>query len=116
MAVRRPKASERLAATLYSPPETWISKVRALRKGMMPGSRRWTSAPRERRSRLQLSVRMFRSVMGRKVAEEEPLGNDLPRGGNKDKYRNQRQTRMSDPPVTSSGPCLLPGGFACRLV
>src|SRR5687768_2524103 len=49
-AVRRPKQSERLAATLYSPPETWISRFFALRKGRMPGSRRWTSAPSERRS------------------------------------------------------------------
>src|SRR5438105_851942 len=50
MAVRMPKQSERLAATLYSPPETWISRERALRKGMMPGSRRVTRAPRERKS------------------------------------------------------------------
>src|ERR1019366_6518211 len=49
-AVRRPKQSERLAATLNSPPETWILHSVALRKGMIPGSRRWTSAPRERKS------------------------------------------------------------------
>ena len=34
MPVRRPKQSARLAATLYSPPETWMSSVRALRKGI----------------------------------------------------------------------------------
>src|SRR5436305_11618781 len=64
MAVRRPKASERLAATLYSPPETWMSRVRALRNGMTPGSRRWTSAPRERKSRSDGAERMARLIAG----------------------------------------------------
>src|SRR5947207_7683718 len=64
-AVLRPKQSERLAATLYSPPETWTSQVRALRNGMTPGSSRWTSAPSESRSSWQASVRMLRLFMGR---------------------------------------------------
>src|SRR5437764_51536 len=55
-AVLRPKQSERLAATLYSPPETWTSKVRALRNGMTPGSSRWTRAPSESRSSRQPTV------------------------------------------------------------
>src|SRR5436305_12580465 len=63
-AVRMPKQSDRLAATLYSPPETWTSKDRALRNGMTPGSSRWTSAPTESRSSWQASVRTFRVVMG----------------------------------------------------
>ena len=35
-----PKQSDRFAATLNSPPLTWIWHSVALRKGMMPGSRR----------------------------------------------------------------------------
>src|SRR5438045_7475915 len=61
--VRRPKQSERLAATLYSPPETWTSNERALRNGMTPGSSRWTSAPRERKSNAHGSVRSFKPFM-----------------------------------------------------
>src|SRR5579864_3422596 len=44
------KQSDRFAAQLNSPPLTWISQCVALRKGMMPGSRRWTSAPSETKS------------------------------------------------------------------
>src|SRR5947209_3231697 len=66
--VFRPKQSARLAATLYSPPETWTSKERALRKGMMPGSRRWTRAPRERKSRLAAGGTV--SVMGVNIRME----------------------------------------------
>src|SRR5437868_15167568 len=63
MPVRRRKQSDRLAATLYSPPETWISTDRALRKGITPGSSRWTTAPRARKSSVHGSVRIFRPVM-----------------------------------------------------
>src|SRR5262245_57182274 len=45
-----PKQSARLAATLNSPPLTWIWHSIALRKGMIPGSSRWTSAPSDTRS------------------------------------------------------------------
>src|SRR6266571_8097553 len=50
MPVWRRKQSARLAATLNSPPLTWIRHSFALRKGMTPGSRRWTSAPRAAKS------------------------------------------------------------------
>src|SRR5207247_2110593 len=59
MPVRIRKQSDRLAATLNSPPLTWIWHSAALRKGMMPGSSRWTRAPRESRSRSPLG-RMFK--------------------------------------------------------
>src|SRR5947209_2225660 len=62
-ALRRRKQSERAAATLYSPPETWTSKERALRKGTRPGSSRWTTAPRARKSRSQGSLRTVQAVM-----------------------------------------------------
>src|SRR6266702_1989258 len=62
MAVLMPKQSARLAATLNSPPLTWILQSVALRKGMMPGSRRWTSAPSERKSR-SASLRIFNAVI-----------------------------------------------------
>src|SRR5437588_11753786 len=61
--VRRPKQSDRLAATLYSPPETWTSNERAFRKGITPGSSRWTSAPRERKSSSHASLRTFKPLM-----------------------------------------------------
>src|SRR5512140_1657404 len=51
MPVRRRKQSARLAAQLNSPPLTWMRRSAALRKGTTPGSRRWTRAPRERKSR-----------------------------------------------------------------
>src|SRR5437016_3101863 len=63
MPLRRRKQSDKLAATLYSPPETCTSKLRALRKGMTPGSRRWTRAPRERKSRAQASLRIVRGMV-----------------------------------------------------
>src|ERR1017187_9821423 len=44
------KQSDRLAAQLNSPPLTWILHSVALRNGTMPGSRRLTSAPRDRKS------------------------------------------------------------------
>src|SRR2546423_339378 len=44
------KQSDKLAATLNSPPLTWIWHSVALRKGTTPGSSRWMSAPRERKS------------------------------------------------------------------
>src|ERR1039458_9920547 len=50
MPVCRRKQSARLAATLNSPPLTWIWHWVAFRKGMMPGSRRWTRAPSDTRS------------------------------------------------------------------
>src|ERR1051325_8039535 len=59
MPVLRPKQSERVAATLNSPPLTWMSHWVALRNGMMPGSRRCTRAPRDRKSRLPCAG-MFR--------------------------------------------------------
>src|ERR1051325_6353922 len=62
--VFRPKQSLKLAATLYSPPETWMSSFRALRNGMIPGSRRWTRAPRDRKSRSDGAVRMARLIAG----------------------------------------------------
>src|SRR5262249_17513004 len=55
--VRRPKQSARFAATLNSPPETWISNERALRNGIIPGSSRWTSAPSDRKSSSHASFR-----------------------------------------------------------
>src|SRR3954470_1159852 len=63
MPVRSRKQSDSPAATLYSPPETWTSNDRALRNGTTPGSRRWTRAPRERKSRAQGSWRTVRRVM-----------------------------------------------------
>ncbi len=45
------KQSARFAAQLNSPPLTWIAHSVALRKGMMPGSRRWMSAPTDTKSR-----------------------------------------------------------------
>src|SRR5258708_35237563 len=57
--VLRPKQSERLAATLNSPPLTWIWHSVALRKGMIPGSSRCTTAPRARKSSAP-SGRMFK--------------------------------------------------------
>ena len=45
------KQSDRLAATLNSPPLTWMLHSVALRNGMMPGSSLCTSAPSETRSR-----------------------------------------------------------------
>ena len=38
------------AAQLNSPPLTWILHSVALRNGMIPGSRRWISAPSDRKS------------------------------------------------------------------
>src|ERR1700722_11032004 len=63
MAVFRLKQSARLAATLYSPPETWTSKERALRNGMTPGSSRCTRAPRERKSSSHESWRIVKPLM-----------------------------------------------------
>src|SRR5579871_1463060 len=63
MPVRNPKQSASPAATLYSPPETWTSNLRALRKGTRPGSRRWTSAPRERKSNAHGSCRIGKPLM-----------------------------------------------------
>src|SRR5579864_8751379 len=57
------KQSERFAATLYSPPETWISTERAFRNGITPGSSRWTSAPNERKSSSQESLRTFKVLI-----------------------------------------------------
>src|SRR5436309_10408960 len=69
MPVWRRKQSARLAAVLNSPPLTWIAHSVALRKGITPGSRRWTSAPRDRKSRAP-SGRMFRpELMGRLALE-----------------------------------------------
>src|SRR5450755_3598806 len=50
MPVLRPKQSAKLAATLNSPPLTWIWHSVALRNGTMPGSRRWISAPSDTKS------------------------------------------------------------------
>src|SRR5450755_3115188 len=61
--VDRPKQSARLAAQLNSPPLTWIWQWVALRKGMMPGSRRWTSAPSESRPRAPAGGIWRKSVM-----------------------------------------------------
>jgi hypothetical protein len=62
MPVLSRKQSERLAETLNSPPLTWMSQCEALRNGMMPGSRRWTSAPRDRKSNAP-DLGMFRPVL-----------------------------------------------------
>ena len=51
MPVFRRKQSARLAAQLNSPPLTWMAHSVALRNGMMPGSRRWTRAPTDTKSR-----------------------------------------------------------------
>src|SRR5665647_2383979 len=59
MPVRLPKQSDRLAAQLNSPPLTWIWHSVALRKGTMPGSRRWMMPPRARKSN-SACWRMFR--------------------------------------------------------
>src|ERR1700690_116134 len=50
MPVFRRKQSDKLAATLNSPPLTWRSQRVALRNGTTPESRRWTRAPSDRRS------------------------------------------------------------------
>jgi hypothetical protein len=50
IAVRKPKQVDKLLATLYSPPETWSVYALASAKGMIPGSRRVTKAPRAKRS------------------------------------------------------------------
>src|SRR5207253_1082964 len=63
MPVFRPKQSDSAAATLYSPPETWTSNERALRKGIAPGSSRWISAPSERKSRAHASLRIWKPGM-----------------------------------------------------
>src|SRR5580692_9797197 len=62
MAVFMPKQSDRLAATLNSPPLTWMWHCDALRNGTMPGSSRCTSAPSERKSRSP-SLRIFKPLM-----------------------------------------------------
>src|ERR1700687_2493185 len=62
MPVRRPKQSDRFAATLYSPPETWISTERACGNGITPGSSRCTSAPSARKSRAHASLRILRPL------------------------------------------------------
>src|SRR5262249_40192036 len=62
-----PKQSDRLAATLYSPPDTWMSKQRPLRKGVVPGSSRWIRAPSERKSSAQGSVRSGSGMKGDSV-------------------------------------------------
>src|SRR3954471_6880428 len=51
MPVFRRKQSDRLAAQLNSPPLTWMDRLCALWNGTTPGSRRWISAPRARKSR-----------------------------------------------------------------
>src|SRR5438876_4727736 len=71
MPLRIWKQSERLAATLYSPPETWISNDRALRNGTTPGSSRCTSAPSARKSSSHGSLRTWKSFMAF-VKEEMP--------------------------------------------
>src|ERR1035441_4848834 len=60
--VFRPKQSARFAAQLNSPPLTWILHSVALRNGMIPGSRRCTSAPSDRKSSAP-SLRIFRPVL-----------------------------------------------------
>src|SRR5512134_858520 len=50
MPVLSPKQSARLAAQLNSPPLTWILHSVALRKGIIPGSRRCTKAPSDTKS------------------------------------------------------------------
>src|SRR5215467_5599225 len=62
MPVFRPKQSARFAAQLNSPPLTWILHSVALRKGMIPGSRRWIRAPRDKKSSAP-SLRIFRPVL-----------------------------------------------------
>src|SRR5581483_72052 len=66
-------------ATLNSPPLTWMAHSCALRKGMTPGSRRWTRAPRERKSSAP-SGRMSRagfidSVSGIRIGGQRRPGN-----------------------------------------
>src|SRR5664279_2885431 len=67
-----PKASERLAATLNSPPLTWIEHSCALRKGTMPGSRRWTSAPSDRKSSAPVGL-MFSGLLMWEFARVDEL-------------------------------------------
>src|ERR1035438_5063235 len=57
-----PKQSARFAAQLNSPPLTWILHSVALRNGMIPGSRRWISAPSDRKSSAP-SLRIFNPVL-----------------------------------------------------
>src|ERR1700731_4066309 len=81
MPVRRPKQSDRPAATLYSPPETWISTERALRKGITPGSSRVTSAPRARKSRAHESWRMFKLLIASPMTQiDRVMGRSSLRG------------------------------------
>src|ERR1039458_7678954 len=60
--VFRPKQSARFAAQSNSPPLTWILHSVALRNGMIPGSRRCTSAPSDRKSSAP-SLRIFSPVL-----------------------------------------------------
>src|ERR1044071_537217 len=55
MPVLRPKQSAKFAATLNSPPLTWSPHSVALRKGVTPGSSRYTIAPSDKKSRWPLS-------------------------------------------------------------
>src|SRR5689334_22436711 len=64
MPVLRPKQLARFAATLNSPPLTWMRHSLALRNGTTPGSNRCTSAPSETRSKAP-SGRIARPDIGR---------------------------------------------------
>src|SRR5579863_5963137 len=77
IAVRMPKQSERFAATLNSPPLTWMAHWVALRKGIVPGSRRCTMAPSERRSN-SASLRIVSSGLVALVIEERHLTQACP--------------------------------------
>src|SRR3954454_6166145 len=96
MPVFSPKQSARLAATLYSPPETWISTERAFRNGSTPGSSRVTTAPSESRSSSHGSVRTFKLLIS------APVGINRVRGDGR-----RHESRRSDP-----GPTGGPSTFA----
>src|SRR2546430_136141 len=96
MPVRSRKQSDSPAATLYSPPETWTSKDRALRKGTTPGSRRWTSAPRARKSRAHGSLRIGSPLMAallNRHGREAAVHNDVLAG---DERRGPRRRQPDD--------------------
>src|SRR5437870_5377941 len=90
------KQSERLAAALNSPPLTWIWHSVALRKGMTPGSSRWMSAPRERKSSAPCEG-MFRPYFMVTSDSELQVGRqDAPREGKLQapKSKSQRNAKI----------------------
>src|SRR5579864_805071 len=99
MAVRIPKQSARLAATLNSPPLTWIWHSVALRKGMTPGSRRWTNAPSETRSNAPVlgifnaGCIMENLTIAKEISEDWPRDQVHPESGSRHVYFQRARPR-----------------------